>query len=120
MATKNPKLKITFTTEELEIIKILDEKNHMSQSALVKKMVDDWREDYEDFLLAVRAKEAEKDESKSLDILKELIRIAVVGAADFTDEEFSEFPIGELTTLSNEIMSFSGLGNAQPEGKFQA
>jgi hypothetical protein len=66
------------------------------------------------------AKEAEKDESKSLDILKEVIRIAVVGAADFTDEEFSEFPIGELTTLSNEIMSFSGLGNAQPEGKLQA
>ena len=66
------------------------------------------------------AKEAEKDESKSLDILKEVIRTAVVGAADFTDEEFSEFPIGELTTLSNEIMSFSGLGNVQPEGKFQA
>lgn len=66
------------------------------------------------------AKEAEKDESKSLDILKEVIRIAVVGAADFTDEEFSEFPIGELTTLSNEIMTFSGLGNAQPEGKLQA
>lgn len=66
------------------------------------------------------AKEAEKDEAKSLDILKEVIRIAVVGAADFTDEEFAEFPIGELTTLSNEIMTFSGLGNSQPEGKLQA
>ena len=66
------------------------------------------------------AKEAAEDESKSLDILKEVIRLSVVGAADFTDDEFSEFPIGELTTLSNEIMSFSGLGNAQPEGKFQA
>ena len=66
------------------------------------------------------AKDAEKDDSKSLDILKEVIRIAVVGAADLTDEDFAEFPLGELTTLSNEIMSFSGLGNAQPEGKLQA
>lgn len=61
MTTKNPRLNITFTPEELEIIKILAEKNHMSQAALVKKMVDAWLQDYEDFLLAVRALEAEKD-----------------------------------------------------------
>lgn len=61
MTTKNPRINVTLNPEDLEIIKILCEKKQMSQAALIKKMIEDSLEDYEDFLLAMRAEEEEKD-----------------------------------------------------------
>jgi len=44
-----------------------------------------------------------------LDLLREILRMAVVGASEMTNEEFDTFPLGELTAVSETIMSFSGL-----------
>jgi len=51
------------------------------------------------------------------DILTTVIRSAVEGAAELTDEDFQSFPMEELSTLSNNIMSFSGMGAEQQKGK---
>lgn len=60
MTSKNPRLQVTLNPDDLEIIHIIAEKKHMSMSAVVKKVVEDWLEEYEDMLLARRAEEAEK------------------------------------------------------------
>lgn len=64
MTTKNPRINVTLNPDDLEIIKILCEQKNISQAALIKKMVEEWLGDYEDFLLAVRAYEAEQDWEK--------------------------------------------------------
>jgi len=50
-----------------------------------------------------------KDESSQLGLLKDVIQIAVVGADELTEEDFNNFPIGELNVLSNSILEYSGL-----------
>lgn len=62
--------------------------------------------------IQAQAKEAEKDDSKGLTILRLVIRSAVDDAAELSDEDFDTFPMEELSKLSNEIMKFSGLGDA--------
>ena len=62
-----------------------------------------------------RAKALDKDESEGFNILKTVIRASVDGAKDLSDEDFSNFPLDELSKLSNEIMKFSGIG--QDQGK---
>jgi hypothetical protein len=52
-----------------------------------------------------------KSEDAQLGLLRDVIRLAVIGADEITDEDFNTFPIGELSELSNEILSFSGLGD---------
>lgn len=56
---KSPRLQVTLNPDDLEIINLIAEKKHMSMSAVVKKVVEDWLEEYEDMLLAKRAEEAE-------------------------------------------------------------
>ena len=56
-------------------------------------------------------KAAESEDPKSqVALLREIIKVAVVDAAELTNEEFDGFPIGELNELSEAIMSISGLG----------
>lgn len=62
-----------------------------------------------------RAKSIEKDEAEGFNVLKTVIRASVEGAKDLSDEDFSNFPLDELSKLSNEIMKFSGIG--QDQGK---
>lgn len=64
MTTKNPRVNVTLDPDDLEIIKILAERQNMSIAAIIKEFVEDALADYEDFLLAVRALEAEKDWEK--------------------------------------------------------
>jgi len=45
-------------------------------------------------------------------LLRDIIRISVVGADELTDEDFSTFPISELNQLSEAILSISGLGGS--------
>ena len=66
------------------------------------------------------AKDASKDasdETKGLGILRQIIRASVEGAQDLTDEEFNNFPMDELSKLSNEIMRFSGIAGEEGKGK---
>jgi|SRR5210317_240706 len=60
----------------------------------------------------VKSSQKSKSESAQIDLLKEVIRLAVVGADELTDDDFENFPLGELNTLSESIMSYSGLGNS--------
>ena len=57
------------------------------------------------------AKGSEEDDNKGFDVLKTVIRSAVEGASELTDEDFKGFPMDELSKVSNEIMKFSGIGN---------
>lgn len=57
---KNPRISVTLTQSDTEVIQILCKKKGLSMSSLVKRIVEDWLEDYEDGLLARRAEEAEK------------------------------------------------------------
>ena len=59
------------------------------------------------------AKDIEGDDEKSMDVLKLVIRLSVKGAKDLTDEDFAQFPMDELSKLSNEVMKFSGMGAAE-------
>ena len=43
-------------------------------------------------------------------MLKAVIRAAVDDAGDLSDEDFEKFPMEELSSLSDAIMKFSGLG----------
>ena len=56
---------------------------------------------------------AGKDEAGQMKLLQDVIRLAVVGAEEITEEEFKGFPIAELTKLSEQIMSVSGLGGSE-------
>ena len=61
---------------------------------------------------ANRAKNS-TDDSDNLSILKNIVKKSVEGAEDLTDEDFDNFPMDDLSKLSNEIMKFSGLDTAQ-------
>jgi hypothetical protein len=61
-----------------------------------------------------KAKNLEGNDAEGFNILKSVIRSAVEGGDELSDEDFQGFPMDELSKLSNEIMKFSGLGN---EGK---
>jgi len=56
---------------------------------------------------------AGKDEEGQLNLLRSVIRLAVIGSEEITDEEFNNFPLGELSALSEAIMTVSGLGASE-------
>lgn len=60
-----------------------------------------------------KAKSLEKEDSAGFDVLKTVIRSAVDGGSDLTDQDFENFPMDELSKLSTEIMKFSGIGGDQ-------
>lgn len=60
-----------------------------------------------------KAKAVEKDENEGFNVLKTVIRCAVEGAEDLSDEDFNSFPLEELSKLSTEIMKFSGISGEQ-------
>ena len=57
------------------------------------------------------AKANEGDDEGGLKVLHTVIGLAVEGGADLTEEDFAEFPMEELSKLSNEIMKFSGIAS---------
>lgn len=61
MPTKNPRINVTFNPNDAEIMQLICDKKKISLSTLVRKVMEDWLEDYEDMLLAKRAEEAEKE-----------------------------------------------------------
>lgn len=57
-----------------------------------------------------KAKVISENESEGFEILKTVIRAGVEGGADLSNEDFDDFPLDELSSLSNAIMKFSGIG----------
>jgi hypothetical protein len=60
-----------------------------------------------------KAKNADKDETEGFNVLKTVIRSAVPGADELSDEDFNSFPLEDLTKLSNEVMKYSGISADQ-------
>lgn len=54
-----------------------------------------------------------KKEDAQIGLLRDIIRVAVIDAADITDEEFNTFPISELNSLSEKILELSGIGGSE-------
>lgn len=61
MPTLNPRVNVTFNPSDAEVMKLICKKKNISMSSLVRKVIEDWLEDYEDMLLAKRAEDAEKE-----------------------------------------------------------
>jgi hypothetical protein len=57
-----------------------------------------------------KAKSIEGDEAAGFEVLKLVICTGAEGAEELTSEEFRNFPMEELSSLSAAIMKFSGLG----------
>ena len=62
-----------------------------------------------------KSKQAGTDENAGMDVLQYVIGCAVEGASELTKDDFESFPVDELSKLSNEILTFSGLGNVLPK-----
>ncbi len=57
-----------------------------------------------------KAKAIEGNDQEGFNVLKTVVRSGAEGGADLSDEDFDNFPLDELSRLSNEIMKFSGIG----------
>jgi hypothetical protein len=69
--------------------------------------------------IQANAKQMENDEGddSSFDLLKTIISSSVEGGSELTDDDFLNFPLDELSKLSNEILKHSGIDAAQQKGK---
>ena len=54
-------------------------------------------------------------EEDQINTLRVILRSAVVGADELSDEDIATYPLEELTSLSAEIVKYSGMVGA-PEG----
>jgi hypothetical protein len=61
----------------------------------------------------IQKAEKSKADDAQLKLLCDIIKIAVVGAEDLSEEDFSSFPLGELSELSTHVMRVSGLGGVE-------
>lgn len=60
MPTHNPRVNVTFSESDAEIIQMICKEKKISMSHLIRGVMEDWLEEYEDMLLAKRAEEADK------------------------------------------------------------
>jgi len=62
-------------------------------------------------LQKVIAKVGDSDDAKKqIGLLRDIIKVAVLGADELSDADFDTFPIEELNKLSTKVMELSGLG----------
>jgi len=83
--------KVPFMGDEVEIRK-LSVKEVLEVQEIVKKASKD------------------KSEKSQLKLVQDVLKIAVTGANELSDEEFNGFPLGELSAVSEEILAYSGIG----------
>lgn len=60
MPTKHPRVNVTFSDGDAEMLHFICKKKKISKAGLIRKVMEEWLEDYEDMLLAKRAEEAEE------------------------------------------------------------
>lgn len=59
--------------------------------------------------IQAKAKVIDPNSNESIELLRSVIRMAVEGADTLSDDDFNNFPMDELSKLSNEVMKFSGM-----------
>ncbi len=60
MPTNNPRVNVTFSESDDEFIQLICKDRKISKSGLVRKVMEDWLEEYEDMILAKRAEKADE------------------------------------------------------------
>ena len=65
--------------------------------------------------LADKHNKNKNKEEGQMALLRDVLRLSVIGAEELTDDEFNSFPVAELTELSDKVMSLSGLGAGAAE-----
>ena len=60
MPTTKPRVNVTFSESDVEMMQIICKKKKISKSLLIRKVMEDWLEEYEDMLLAKRADKADE------------------------------------------------------------
>ncbi len=63
MSSKTHRINVTLDDEDLDIIQILSRKRKVSMSSVIKKMVHEWLEDYEDMKLIHKIEERENEKN---------------------------------------------------------
>ena len=58
---------------------------------------------------AMAQKVSPENPEAGLDLIREIVRIGVPAAGDFTDEDFTNFPMDDLTKLSDEVLKYAGM-----------
>jgi len=61
----------------------------------------------------VKNSQKSKKDNSEFGLIRDILRLAVVDAEDMSDSDFDTFPLGELTALSEEVLSYSGLGGGK-------
>ena len=61
MGAKTHRINVTLDDEDLEIIKLISTKRKLSMSSVIKKMVHEYLEDFEDMVLIKKIEEREKE-----------------------------------------------------------
>lgn len=87
--------------------KIVEKVSFMGDEVEVKKLTVSEVLHIQELIKKAQNKKVEYDD---MSLIKDVVRMAVTGATEITDEEFNEFPIGELTVLSSSILRIAGLG----------
>ena len=87
--------------------KIVEKVSFMNDEVEVKKLTVSEVLHIQELIKKAQNKKVEYDD---MALIKDVVRMAVTGADEITDEEFNEFPVGELTALSSSILRIAGLG----------
>ena len=66
-----------------------------------------------DLQSVIKAAAEDSSEDSQLKLLRDVLKIAVVGAEELTNEDFDTFPLQELISLSEDVMRISGLGGVE-------
>jgi hypothetical protein len=61
MSTKTSRINVTLDADDLQIVQLLSHKQKLSMSAVIKNMVHDWLEEYEDLKLIEKIEKREQE-----------------------------------------------------------
>jgi hypothetical protein len=88
--------KVPFMGDEVEIIKL-----SVGQVLEVQKLLN--------------KSSKSKSEESQVELIRDVVKLAVIGANELSNEDFKQFPLAELNELSEAIISYSGLGGDTAE-----
>jgi hypothetical protein len=60
-------------------------------------------------IMEIQEKAKKQKEGDEISTLRTIIKLGVEGAKELTDKEIESFPLQELTSLTTEVVKFSGL-----------
>jgi hypothetical protein len=87
--------------------KITKKVNFMGEQLVISKLTVSQVMEIQ-ILTQANADRGDADED-GFEIMKSVIKMSVPEALELSDEDFDSFPVEELSTLTNEIMKYSGM-----------